>query len=327
MGGEVGREFIHARIYGQYGKLLTENDYELLARRQSPGERSAGFLFKDISEVTATTREIIFKEEMSSLQSILQKNRRYRRLLVLLLRLYEIENLKNAMVHSFRFSVPAAPWYDISLVPRFRRESLERDLAPEDLHEMISSSHFNKWWPADPPEDFSAWMHSFELLEEKVFSRGGEKIFGRKVLPEGREMAVFSALSLSMQRLTGYFLQSGSWNGESPGGEDVIRNKKGSAWYRARHQWLRFLETRLREKFYRERIMADEEIAGVEKYLHTLIWNIARKNIFLNFHYIETVTSFLILRIYQMKNFFAIAEGLRLGMKPEKIMSHIITGR
>lgn len=191
MRGAVDRGFIHARIYGQFGRLLKRNDYELLARRQSPGEGRAGVFFKDTANISAATREAIFKSEIAAVQSILQKNKRYRKLLQLFLQLYEIENLKSAATRCFSPSIEETFWYDISSMRHFDRDLLEKNLSPEELYSIISDSHLKKLWRKAPPEDFPEWERSLEELQDKVLREGSEKFFGKESFPKEKEFQYF----------------------------------------------------------------------------------------------------------------------------------------
>lgn len=317
MRGEVGREYVHARIYGHYGRLLKRNDYEMLAHRQIPGEGTAGFFFSDAAGKMVATREEIFINQASSLSRLMSKNRQYAKVLALFLNLYDVENLENTAAVTFGKDRQLFPWYDTAPARLFSREAFEQRMTGDKLHSIIVESDLGRYWRDTPPETFEDWERAFDVLRERLVRRSGEGISGRRGRARNEALTAFAALSLCMRRLALDFLE---------GGEEEENKEKETDWVRARRRWVSFFMKHFASRFPAGPPLQEERFFEAEKFFNESLWFWGRRHLFRNFHHIETVVAYLVLAIYQIRNFFALSEGLRLEMKPDDILGHIVCG-
>jgi len=325
MGGDVDRGFVHARIYGQYGKLLKRKDYEILANRQTPGEGTAGFVFRSPEEITRLTREKIFRHEVDRLFSVIQLNREYRRIAVALLGIFEVENLRIAAARCSRGFKDDSPWYDTEPWNHFSRSDIEEADTPEKLHRIIIESKWKDAWPPDAPEGFPLWELALEFLQLEIIRKDWGKNVPFAAQNAGRDLSVLFGISLSMKKIIRQFL-SGTWEADSFLIFPEQEKPKGKKYYQLIREWSIELLKTLQPEENRDFYFDDEGIVKAETSLHRYAWTSARRKIFSNFHSPVTAASYLLLWYYQVKNLFAIAEGIRLGRKASKIMDLIICG-
>ena len=325
MGGDVDTGFVHARIYGQYGRLLKRKDYEILANRQTLGEGTVGFVFRSPEEITIGAREKIFRYEVDRLLSIMRLNRGYRRIAAAFLGIFEIENIKKAAARCSRGITDDSPWYDTAPWNHFSRANIEEADSLEKLHHVIIKSDWKDAWPPDVPETFPQWESALEFLQLEIIRRDWGRNLPFTCQNVGRDLSVLFGISLSMKKIIRQFL-SGTWEEDSFLIPHEQEKSEGKGWYQLIRNWSSELLKTLQPEKNNDLNFTDKSIVEAEMSLHRYAWASARGKIFSDFHSPVTGASFLMLWYYQVKNLFACAEGIRLGRKASKIMDLIICG-
>jgi len=252
-------------------------------------------------------------------------NRGYRRTAAAMLGVFEVENLKKAAARCSRGLNDDSPWYDTAPWNRFSRTDIEEADSPEKLHHIIIESEWKAAWPLDVPETFSQWEGALEFLQLEIIRWDWGKNLPFTGQTAGRDLSVLFGISLSMKKIIRQFL-SGTWEEDSFLISPDQEKSKGKKYYQLIREWSIELIKTLQPEENNDFYFDDKGIVEAETFLHRYAWASARKKIFSDFHSTVTAASYLLLWYYQVKNLFAMAEGIRLGRKASKIMDLVICG-
>jgi vacuolar-type H+-ATPase subunit C/Vma6 len=315
--------YIHAKIYALHSLLLSRKDYSEMARNGNFNPVVNGLNSGNIKNDYTSIKERLFESQIQLIISLAEASESYHKVFVLFLRYFEILNLKQLYAKAFRRTPVPSIWYntgefavldrgmltdntDVAAILKYTQNTWMRDILTSESAGSFEEVEFSI--------DRAALRLAAEFPNSMSFSRGGDSM---KIITG---LAAYFRLSWSWRLQNVY-----SWD-ESSIRRYIETNISIPAYgfgiRSSVEEWERFLVKQVQTSYVD--ILTGAGVISAERVMERALLRDFSRTFHENFHSINTVTCYLALLYRQIRNLFAIADGLRFELDPDIIMENVI---
>ncbi|MBN1496331.1 MAG: V-type ATPase subunit [Spirochaetes bacterium] len=323
MNSLADKVYVHAKIHALHGVLLSEEDYQEIARS---GKIHAAFpdilTERDASDVVRT-KEIVFRNQIKKFIRFIELNEFYSDFFRAFLLLFELSNVKYLLLKAYGRAPLFPQWNDVSpyniLDNRFR----ETEISPDDLPALFAGTVFSEAMEFDEPPSYETIEARIDLLALQNLLRFSGRLFPAdlKIFNDVLTRRIVSLKIAWDLRREAY---------AAPGFTqiDLIEALHGAG---IASRDIEPITKEIKGKIIGERSAAGEHEGGTgpfrpELLVTRLFMSHVRKIFSKDFHSIRPVISYAWSLYYQILNLFMVIEGLHLGAGPDTIMRRLVCG-
>ncbi|HNX25325.1 MAG TPA: V-type ATPase subunit [Spirochaetota bacterium] len=317
--------YIHAKIYALHSMLLTRMDYYDMAKSGNFSAASAGVTAWNTKDDCLSIKENLFESQIGHVISLAKSSPLYGRVFTSFLRYFEILNLKLLYAKAFRRFAAPGIWYntgefavldrgmlsdntDVAALLKYTQNTWMRGILTAETASVYEEVEFSI--------ERAAFILAAELSSSLSFSR--ETDSGRII----SGLAAYFRLkwSLRLQQIYSWdetcirsYIDS---NIPVPGSGRIIRSSV--------EEWERLLMGQVRNNYADLLSGGGTEVISPERIMERALLREFTITFHENFNSINTVICYLVLLYRQIRNLFSIADGLRSGLDPDRIMENVI---
>ncbi|MBN1533024.1 MAG: V-type ATPase subunit [Spirochaetes bacterium] len=317
------KTYLRAKIQAMRPSLIARGGYDELIRAGAPAAAFPDlFTAREIPGIDQT-RSRLFRRQITPVLRFMEISLHYRPLFGAFLALFELDNIKSLASRAYRRGRIPAPWYDVSPWNTVAPVAEEREMAPDDLCDMLAPSPYGRAVEGGAPP-------SYEVLEYRLdFTVVENLIRYAQELPRQEGGVVLETIAwrgLSLRLLWG--LRMTAFYGarredDVPGVEDL------TALPLPRKAGLPGIEKAIRRAVRARFPCLDrpgiDELAALELFLDRLFLLRVAGIFTRDLHGIHPVLSFAWQLYYQIRNLLRIVEGFHYRLPPETIVQRIVT--
>ena len=325
MSGLVDRLYIHAKVHALHGYLLDRKDYEKIVHAGNIHASFPGVISEKEASDIISTKEKIFRDQITPFIVLAGLNDRYRDFFRAFLMLFELGNIKQVVTKAYDRILPFSQWNDISPYHSVDVSVRKNDIPLHGLKTLFAGTVFAEAFNFEEPPSYEELESRIDLIAIKNLLRLSEKI-QQSNLSTFNDIMITRVLCLKHlwdARIQANYGKAGDFHGfdlmdvfngtgitikDINPVEDDMRKRIRSA---------------TKEPENRDR---KPDVPALEQLLGHYFYAKIKKNFFSDFHSIGPVVSYAWLLYYQVRNLFTIIEGMHLGVSPEIIMQHVLTG-
>ncbi len=315
--------YIHAKIYALHSLLLSRKDYYEMARSGNFTLVAPGVNAGNIKNSYTSVKETLFESQISLVISLTEASESYRRVFILFLRYFEILNLKLLYAKAFGRNPAPSMWYntgefavldrgmisdntDVAALLKYTQNTWMRDILTSESATSFEEVEFSI--------DRAALRLAAEFPNSMSFSRGADSV---KIISG---LAAYFRLAWSWRLQNVY-----SW--DEPSSRRYIESNISIPAYSfgirtSVEEWERFLVKQVQNSHVD--MLTGVGVISAERVMERALLRDFSRTFHENFHSINTVTCYLALLYRQIRNLFAITDGLRFGLDPDMIMENVI---
>ncbi|PKL38496.1 MAG: hypothetical protein CVV44_11470 [Spirochaetae bacterium HGW-Spirochaetae-1] len=327
MGCFADRDYVHAKVYALHGYLLSEKDYaEMLGTGNVQGAAPGippGMLHDDFLKA----KEYVFRQQIRVVVDLYGASRFYQELLLSFLRCYEIRNLKLALTGAAGQDVHIRQWYDISPHQSLERDVLNQEITMEVMRTLTHTSYLASIVSSrDDLSPADALMDADRFLLRYIFLVPGR-------IPSTLRGDIFTICAGAAayiritwrERLKRYYDMNDGASGEymrkflEPAGGFGIAEEQVK-------KWEKIMEGILKRSLPAADGEAGSDLSLFERELEYVLWSRVGKFFYRQYHSVNPVICYLILLHFQIKNIFAVMEGIRFNYPRDELRKRIICG-
>lgn len=315
--------YIHAKIYALHSLLLARKDYYEMARNGNFNPVAAGLNTGNIKTSYTSIKEALFENQIRLVISLAGASVSYHKVFVLFLRYFEILNLKQLYAKAFGRNPAPSIWYntgefavldrgmlsdntDVAAILKYSQNTWMRDILTSESAGTFEEVEFSI--------DRAALSLAAEFPNSMSFSRGGDSV---KIISG---LAAYFRLAWSWRLQHVY-----SWDEASIRRyieSNIFIPSYGFGIRSSVEEWEKFLVRQVQNSYVD--ILTGGGAISAEKIMERALLRDFSRTFHENFHSVNTVTCYLALLYRQIRNLFAIADGLRFGLDPDMIMESVI---
>lgn len=315
--------YIHAKIYALHSLLLARKDYYEMARNGNFNPVAAGLNAGNIKTDYSSIKESLFENQIRLVISLAEASVSYQKVFLLFLRYFEILNLKQLYAKAFGREPTPSIWYNTG-----EFAVLDRGMLTENTGVAAILKYTQNTWMRDILTSESAGT-----FEEVEFSIDRAALSLAAEFPNSMNFARGGDSLKIISGLAAYFRLAWSWRLQNVYSWDEASIRKyiessivipsyGFGIRSSVEEWEKFLLRQVRNSYVD--IVSGAGVISAEKIMERTLLRDFSRTFHENFHSINTVICYLALLYRQIRNLFAIVDGLRFGLDPDMIMQNVI---
>jgi len=323
--GLVDRVYMHAKVNALHGYLLDREDYEKIVHTGNIHAAFPGVISEKEKSDIISTKEKFFRHQVKPFIVLAGLNDRYRDFFRAFLTLYELGNIKQIVAKAYEKIQPFTQWNDISPYHSVDASIRKKDIPLHDLKTMFAGTVFAGAFNFEEPPLYEEIESRIDLIAITNLLNLSEKIH-QSNLRTFKDIMITRMLCLKRlwdARMQANYGKEGDFHGFDPldvfnGTGITIKDIKP-----VEEDMRKKIRSVIQEPGHRDQ---KPDLPDLEQLLDRYFYAKIRKTFFSDFHGIGPVVSYAWMLFYQVKNIFAIIEGIHLGVRPEIIMQHVLAG-
>jgi len=327
MGCFADRDYVHAKVYALHGYLLSEKDYtEMLGtgnvQRAAPGI-PPGMLHDDFLKA----KEYVFRQQIHVVIDLHGASRFYQELFLSFLRYYEIRNLKLALTSAAGQDIHIRQWYDISPHQSLEREVMNQEITMEVMRKLTRTSYLasivssrDDLSPADALIDADRFLLRYIFL---VPGRIPSMLRG-DIVTICAGVAAYIRITWRERLKRHYGMHDEACRKymkkflDPDGGFGIAEEQV--------KKWEKIMDRILERSMTASEGQAGSDLSRFERELEHVLWSRVWNLFYRRYHSVNPVICYLILLYFQIRNIFAVMEGIRFSYPRDELRRRIICG-
>ena len=304
---------LHARIYAMKGRLLSLQDYAVMAREQRTFAPKSSSV-QDLIDA----KENLFREQIAPVNALVEAYDKYTPVFLAYLRQFETHNAKVLLAKAAGKDI-LEQWYDISPFASLDRSLLTKNLSTDDVTSLLTNTYLgNDFKPASSYRrmqmnlDISSARNIYNA--SSLISDQARKEFQEMIL---RRIAV--QMVIRSYRLRVYY----HWSEKDT---RLYLEKINNRLNIHAESQIHSIDEDLNQHIETLRKSSGQEpsVIDIEQHLEQIYYLWLSSIFYRDFHSIYCVIAYLWLLLIQIKNLFRIIDGRRFGFSADAILSKII---
>ena len=304
---------LHARIYAMKGRLLSLQDYAVMAREQRTFAPKSSSV-QDLIDA----KENLFREQIAPVIALVEAYDKYTPVFLAYLRQFETHNAKVLLAKAAGKDI-LEQWYDISPFASLDKSLLNKNLSMDDVTSPLTNTYLGADFK--PSSSYRRMQMNLDISSARniynassLISDQARKEFQEMIL---RRIAV--QMVIRSYRLRGYY----HWSEKDT---RLYLEKINNRLNIHAESQIHSIDEDLNQHIETLRKSSGQEpsVIDIEQHLEQIYYLWLSSIFYRDFHSIYGVIAYLGLLLIQIKNLFRIIDGRRFGFSADAILSKII---
>ena len=313
--------YIHAKIYALHGQLLARRDYYDIAKNLNFQSILPGLDAGSIRNDCTSVKEKLFENQIRVVLSLADAPVSSRGLLIFFLRYFETLNLKLLCAEASGLHPAPCIWYNIGGFAALGRDMFRGAEGIEAVIEFTRLTWMKDFFTA---KSVPAPGEAELLIDRALFRIAAGFIYSMNFTDRTGSLKLVSGLAARMRLSWRWRLQHIYGMNTENISNYIESNIPVPASRAVLGRYVKDRERKLLKELMINNRLDGEGLVMLERLMERIVLRDTGRMFHDNFHSVNTVICYLVLLYRQIRNLFAIADGLRLGLAPDIIMEHIV---
>ncbi len=318
-------KYIHAKICGLHSRLLSAGDFYDLAKSGNIRSIVPGLESINIKNDYSLIKESIFKKHSDTVISLAEACSSSQNIFLLFLHLFELQNLKLLCAKAFNREPSPVLWYDIGDFAALNREMLESVTGMDVINQLTARTWMMGFFLNDTPASFEDCAFLIDGAALGIaLDLAGSMHLSRKSHTMKLLSGIVAYFRITWSRRLQEFY---AWDAAEIQSY-IESNLVPAAYSRELNQYVLHWEARFMKLSGGDGTVNITShgpgLGSTERAMERMLIRHISRMFHEDFHSVNTVTCYLVLLYRQVRNLFAIVDGLRFGIPPELIIENVI---